>query len=404
MRITLQEWNSTEFPRGEFDSYAREIHENYSEYVSVVHPSFDHEWLLQAKGYVGYLPFSGGVIEIVPKVPVSNLFGMLDVAYGLKSFKVLDDSVEMSSLADFYSRLASILAHRVLARSRRGLFRTYRVENESLSFIRGRIDVRESLRSPLDPSVSCHYEEHTTDVVENRLILFTLSTILRSGLCCEKYLPVVRHAYRVLSRFSSHEPFSWTDCLGRLYNRLNDDYEPMHGLCRFFLERMGPCQGRGERKMLPFVISMHQLFEEFVAVWLAGKLKEDGRFSLSIQYSVEAGSFTIRPDLVVEDSQTGIPVLVADTKYKASDSIDQDDVYQVVAYAQKLSCIEAVLIYPFRSDSRYSYDWNGILTRTVEFDLQQGLDLAGELFLREMFGASFNDSLYTEEAIIGEEK
>ena len=178
----------------------------------------------------------------------------------------------------------------------------------------------------------------------------------------------------------------------------------MHGLCRFFLERMGPCQGRGERKMLPFVISMHQLFEEFVAVWLAGKLKEDGRFSLSIQYSVEAGSFTIRPDLVVEDSQTGIPVLVADTKYKASDSIDQDDVYQVVAYAQKLSCIEAVLIYPFRSDSRYSYDWNGILTRTVEFDLQQGLDLAGELFLREMFGASFNDSLYTEEAIIGEEK
>jgi len=156
--------------------------------------------------------------------------------------------------------------------------------------------------------------------------------------------------------------------------------------------------------MLPFVISMHQLFEEFVAVWLAGKLKEDGRFSLSIQYSVEAGSFTIRPDLVVEDSQTGIPVLVADTKYKASDSIDQDDVYQVVAYAQKLSCSEAVLIYPFRSDSRYSYDWNGILTRTVEFDLQQSLDVAGEVFLREMFGASFNDSLYAEEAILGEEK
>ena len=94
----------------------------------------------------------------------------------------------------------------------------------------------------------------------------------------------------------------------------------------------------------------------------------------------------------------------ADTKYKACDTIDQDDVYQVVAYAQKLSCSEAVLIYPFRSDNSYSYDWNGILTRTVAFDLQQSLDAAGEVFLRDLFGESFNDSLFAEQAVLREEK
>ena len=253
--------------------------------------------------------------------------------------------------------------------------------------------MRESLKSPLDPCISCKYEEHTTDVEENRIILWTLSTILRSGLCGEKYLPVVRHAYRVLSRFSDHKQYSWSDCIGRLYNRLNEDYEPMHGLCRFFLERMGPCQGRGERKMLPFVINMHQLFEEFVALWLAKKLRDDGRLNLSIQYSVDAGSFTIRPDLVVEESLTGLPVLVADTKYKASESIDPDDVYQVVAYAQKLSCPEAVLVYPFSSENLYREDWSGILIRTVAFDLEQSLDSAGNAFLSALLGYPFSKPL-----------
>jgi 5-methylcytosine-specific restriction enzyme subunit McrC len=378
MHITLQEWKKQEFSRAELDPFAEEIHREYSDYVEILSPSFGREWVLKAKGYVGYLPFSGGVIEIVPKVSVSNLFGMLDVAYGLKSFHVLEGLTDTSSLSDFYSRLASILARRVLSRSRKGLYRTYRAESSSLAFIRGRIDVQESLRNPLDPALTCRYEDHTTDVEENRLILWTLSTILRSGLCTGEYLAPVRHAYRILSRFSSLDYYSHTDCTGRLYNRLNDDYEPMHGLCRFFLEKTGPCQGRGNRKMLPFVISMHQLFEEFVAKWLGARIKQDGRFILRTQKSLDAGSFNIYPDLIIEDRLTGIPLLVADTKYKNDEKVDQNDVYQVLAYARKLGCTETVLIYPFSIENPYCHDWRGTSTRCESFNLNQNLAEAGE--------------------------
>ncbi|MCD6587449.1 MAG: hypothetical protein J7K88_02765 [Candidatus Fermentibacteraceae bacterium] len=384
MHIVLQEWKKQEFSRAELDLYAEEIHREYSLYVDITSPSFGTEWMLQAKGYVGYLPFSGGVIEIRPKVSVANLFGMLDVAYGLKSFHILKGLTDTSSLADFYSRLASILGRRVLTRSRKGLYRTYRSESNSLSFIRGRIDVRESLRSPLDPALVCRYEDHTTDVEENQLILWTLATILRSGLCSGEYLPPVRHAYRILSRFTSLQHFSYTDCVDRLYNRLNDDYKPMHGLCRFFLERTGPCQGVSSKRMLPFVISMHQLFEEFVAKWLAARIKIDGRYVLRTQKSLDAGSLNIKPDLVIENRETGQPLLVADTKYKIGEKVSPDDVYQVLAYSIKLDCSEAVLIYPFVTDNPYNHDWSGTSVRCLSFDLNRSIEEGGEVLLLEL--------------------
>lgn len=42
--------------------------------------------------------------------------------------------------------------------------------------------------------------------------------------------------------------------MGRFYNRLNQDYEPMHGLCWFFLENIGPTHEQGEHTILPFLV------------------------------------------------------------------------------------------------------------------------------------------------------
>ncbi len=51
-------------------------------------------------------------------------------------------------------------------------------------------------------------------------------------------------------------PVGPDSCDGRTYNRLNADYEPMHALCRFFLNNSGPTHERGDRPMLPFLVNM----------------------------------------------------------------------------------------------------------------------------------------------------
>ena len=102
-----------------------------------------------------------------------------------------------------------------------------------------------------------------------------------------------------------------------LYTRLNDDYKPMHGLCRFL--HTGPSIDIGSHKFLPFSIDMAQLFELFVAEFLAKKLPEN--LKIDIQYHarlVANADLSFRIDLVLRDRISGQPLSVIDTKYKVS--------------------------------------------------------------------------------------
>ena len=94
----------------------------------------------------------------------------------------------------------------------------------------------------------------------------------------------------------------------------------------------------------------------------------------------------IYPDLVVEDRETGIPLLVADTKYKVGEKVSPEDVNQVLAYSMKLNCTEAILIYPFVTADPYKHDWSGTNVACSCFDLSKSIEEGGELLLDEILG------------------
>ena len=132
---------------------------------------------------------------------------------------------------------------------------TYVADSDTLPFVRGRIDVPSRIRSPWAVATPCHFEEHTADVEENRILAWTLHTIARSRVCTERTTGRVRRAYREVAGLAGVEPVSPRACVGRLYDRLNEDYRPMHALCRFFLESAGPHHDAGDRTMLPSAAS-----------------------------------------------------------------------------------------------------------------------------------------------------
>ena len=148
---------------------------------------------------MGYLPVTPTLaLSLVPKVPIENLFRMLEYAYNLKSFELLDGAMQSDSLADLYERLASILAKRVLDRARRGLYASYQAEAGPLPYVRGSIDMADRLRRPWDTRLPCRYEEHTADLEENQILAWTLGRIAQAGFCSERTLPIVRRAFHTL--------------------------------------------------------------------------------------------------------------------------------------------------------------------------------------------------------------
>jgi 5-methylcytosine-specific restriction enzyme subunit McrC len=249
----------------------------YRDYVDVTFPSpvTSGNWRLSAEGWVGYLPVSEAfAVEVKPKVSVHNLFRMLEYAYGLKSFRFLDDLFRSDTLQDLYERLAGLLSRLVLDRTRRGLYLAYLTRSEHLPYVRGRLEARKLSLRPWAVNLPCTYEDHTADIEDNRILSWTLFVIVRSGFLTERELPNVRRAYRALQGAVQTYPVGPESCVARLYNRLNADYEPMHALCRFFLENSGPTHERGDRSMLPFVVNMPRLYERFVAEWLNAHLPD----------------------------------------------------------------------------------------------------------------------------------
>lgn len=387
--IVLTEYQKQSFGKFEFsEDVINSIHHSYSNQINIETPSFlnDHNWILNSKGWVGYIPASDQMhFSLLPKVPIFNLFRMLEYAYRL-DFQIHDELISAKSLQDVYERLASILAKRVMARIRKGLYRAYLGEEEALPFVRGRIDISSHLKRPYKVNLPCSYEEHTSDLEDNQILLWTLSRILKSGVCSDKSIQHLRQARRGLLSFSSLKLFSPSECVNRLYNRLNQDYESLHALCRFFLENTGPTYLAGNNRMLPILVDMDQLFEMFVAEWL--KINLPPKFAIRAQESIQFASespISIRIDITIEDIDTGSTALILDTKYKTVVSPSASDIEQVVAYAEAKSCPKAALVYPEKIERNLNLVWGKVIeVKSVAFPLDGDINENGTHFMNDL--------------------
>jgi len=389
--LELQEEQTTSIAKDNFDAQiAEQLHRTHGKRIEVQFPSpiTDHCYTLRSKGCVGHIPVTDDfLLRIRPKVPVENLFRMLEYAYKLRSFQFLEGTVGIESLEDVFERLASILSKRILDRARKGLYRDYVARQEPLPYLRGRLLVRQSLQAVVRGSVrlECDFEEHTPDLDENRILAWTLYQLPRFRLKRRTVRHQVRQAYRVLSNTVGVNPVHPKDCVGRFYHRLNEDYRPLHGLCRFFLEHSGPGIEAGDHGVLPFVLYMPALFESFVAEWLWVNLP--GKFRLKKQFDAkldDSGSLIFTIDLVLIDAISDQVLAVLDTKYKRKELPEADDVQQIVAYAVKMETQEAILVYPSTDTRCQNFSVGPVSVRTLVFDIGSDPDKAGHRFLNEL--------------------
>ena len=382
--IELTEYQLATFEQDSIPELVGEkIHQTYAKQIDIEfpNPKTKYKWRLKSKGKVGNIPITPEFhIAIRPKVPINNLFGMLDYGYQIKFFQ---GSIQCQSLQESYERLANILAQKILERCRKGLYRDYLSKTERLAYIRGRVDLRSALQKPWDVKLKCYYNEQTSDIEDNQILAWTLFIIGRSGFCRESVSSTVRKAFHALQGFVTLKPFKSEACIDRNYHRLNQDYQLLHALCRFFLDNTGPSHETGDREMLPFLIDMANLYEQFVAEWL--KANTPKGFFVKQQHRVTHDeNYFDRIDLLLGDSETKKVQYVLDTKYKAPDKVANNDIHQIVAYANALNCKNAILIYPQNLKAPIDKQIGDIRVRSLTFSLDSDLHEAGKTFLTSL--------------------
>ncbi|MEZ4594093.1 MAG: restriction endonuclease [Chloroflexota bacterium] len=352
--------------------------------VAFPSPKTNGQWQLTAQGWVGQVSIPHQLhLTITPKVPINRLFQLWQMAYDLQLAELAEGVTAVSAIPDFFSLLAHILAQRTIRRGRQGFQRAYLRQTAVLPFVRGKL-----LPTPTPtaiPQLTCRYDAHTADIPDNQLIAYTLHQIAHSGQCHPAAQTAVRQAYHLLQPLVTLRPFQPSDCQNRSYSRLNQDYAPLHALCRFFLEHTGPLLADGQHQLMPFLLNMAQLYERCVANWLHANLPAPYRSKA--QESTSLGpqdELRFQIDLTLYGAD-GRPLAVLDTKYKTPDKPSQADISQVITYAKAKGCQHALLIYPQPLPQPLHVLVGDVQLHTLSFRLDEPLAQAGDRFIQQLW-------------------
>jgi len=387
--ITLEEYETEEFNEADIPvEIGEEIWEEYGDKIDIEFPTrkTGGKWRLTNQGYGGRVRLDeewSFVFE--PKTSVRTILGMLEYAYDLDSLEILEGLYDADSLADYFDEIASTLAKSVMRRQRQGLHKNYVEKEEQTAAVKGRIDFNKTARRPWEAKPHVKYREMTVDIEDNQILLWTLQKVLTSDVPSESTLQSVRRAYRSMASEVSLERFRASDCVGREYRRLNQDYEQLHALCHLILDAAAPTRSPGDRRMIPFIVDMETLYERFVANWLDDHLEPP--YSVSAQEEVPIGDSGRDYEIDLVIYRDGKAVTIADTKYKVPSQPATDDISQVISYAEAKSVERAYLVYPESLTNPINTRVGDVDVGTLAFRLGDDLDDEGNDFLAELSSA-----------------
>ncbi len=328
-------------------------------------------WLLTAGTKVGALSVTDVVVRIAPKIDIRRVVFLLGYALNPDGWR--DTEVPLRRDDDLLSAVADAYVRQAERALREGLLHGYRMRDDTLTVLRGRLrdgaQVRRRFALPVPLEVS--YDDFIVDVVENRTLKAAALRLLK--------LPGVRSSTRNALRrvaFAQLADVGWEVSATERWrpSRLNMRYQPALRLAEVILAGQSFDHAAGPLPVTGFLIDMARVFEDFVTVALSHALAAYGGVAHR-QYTTYldvAQRVSVRPDLVWLSGNS--PVGVVDAKYKSESGTGSkhSDLYQMLAYCSILRLGEGHLVYAkgYEQPARHEVRNSGVRITCHALDLQ----------------------------------
>ena len=353
-------------------------------------------YTLRPGSIVGALDLDGLSLHIKPKVTIQQLIYLASYAAGdVDLRKEMFDFKHEGSVADLVALHLGRAAADAFAR---GLLHGYRVEEEALHTVRGRIMVAEQIRRRFDMPlpVEVRYDEYTEDILANRLIKAAARLLRGMRLSDSQAREGLRHIDATLEnvtpvRYPPH------DVPKVEFTRLNDHYKEAVAIARLVLRHWFHEAQRADSedktvRAPGFLMDMNVVFQQFVTrklrevLGVGAQLHSDK--TMPPVYLAKGNKVPLKPDLSLWEGKTCI--FVGDVKYKDLESryenrswdIPSADLYQALAYATALGLPGALLVYAKgRRDGdppSYCVKCAGKRLELVTVDLDGGIEAIDE--------------------------
>ena len=216
---------------------------------------------------VGVLQTGTLSLEIRPKLPIDRVLFLISYALDIKKFGPED--FRFGGAPDLFEALIPGFVAQVRRAFRRGLLRGYRVEEEALHGVRGRIRFNDQIRDRFGifPPVEVSYDDFTEDTGMNRLIKAAIVRLGRMHIRSRDARTRLRAFDRVLGQVADVEYRRGT-IPDFSFNRLNRHYEPAIRLAQLILRSTSIEFSRGGVRSSSFLVDMNKVFEDFMVMAL----------------------------------------------------------------------------------------------------------------------------------------
>ena len=295
---------------------------------------------------------------------IRNIYYML--AYAFQELRQNNYAeIAGEDFEEIYDLFAEILARGISHQLKQGLHREYIHRNESLTTLRGKINLNKTilLKSRRSNLVSCEYDELSEDNIYNSIIVTTVDLLLRHSGVREKTKSALK---RQMLFFSNIQPIAIKDIHWNTlrFDRNNRSYRMLMYICYFILDGMLMTTDDGKYKMREFSDDhMNRLFEKFVLEYYRrhhpnlNARAEQIKWNLDNDYPQNSESFLpiMQTDIMLTISER---TLIIDTKYYGQSmqqhhnksSIHSGNLYQIHTYVTEhdlngTGCVDGMLLY-----------------------------------------------------------
>lgn len=324
-------------------------------------------------------------------IPVQNVYYMLAYA-----FQVLNEDGYRNVATEQFNNVAelcaAILTKGVSLQLKRGLGRDYISETETLSGLRGKIDITESIKTQtmLRRQMVCTYDEFSVNTYMNRIIKTTMLKLLHADInkSRKKEIRKLLVFFDEVQELDIHT-INWN----QQYSRNNQTYRMLISICYLVLKGLLQTTTDGSTKLMQFVDEqrMCRLYEKFILEYYRKEHSEITANASQIPWQLDDDFSDMLPVMQTDIMLSqGTKVLIIDAKYYEHTTQTQYDkhtlhsnnLYQIFTYVKnkeyelrdKQHEVAGMLLYAkteeeIQPDQKYKMSGNRISVRTLDLNL-----------------------------------
>lgn len=324
-------------------------------------------------------------------IPIQNIYYMLSYA-----FQVLNEqgyrSIATEQFHNTAELMAAILSKGIATQIKRGLGKEYISQTETLSSLRGKLDITESIKTQtmLKKQMICTYDEFSVNGNLNRIIKSTVVLLLKSDISAKRK----KDLRKLMVYFGDVEVIDLHSVNWNIrYNRNNQTYRMLISVCYLVVNGLLQTNSDGTTKMMDFLDEqrMCRLYEKFILEYYRKEYPKLTVNPSQIPWQLDDGIDAMLPimqtDIMLSYQEK---VLIIDAKYYSNmtqtqfgvHTLHSGNLYQIFTYvknkevelASKLHKVSGMLLYAktdeiIYPDNKYQMSGNKISVRTLDLNL-----------------------------------